>query len=154
MDIFLVIAFIALSIIFFLIEVFLIPGVSIAGLAGAAFGVCGVVYAFMALGVTAGIITLFVGLVLFAIFTYILMKGKTLDRLSLKKNLDETEVFKDLSELSVGQRGKTLSRLAPMGKVIFDGKIYEARCLDALVEAGVDVEVTNIEGTSLTVKVI
>ena len=88
MDIFLVIAFIALSIIFFLIEVFLIPGVSIAGLAGAAFGVCGVVYAFMALGVTAGIITLFVGLVLFAIFTYILMKGKTLDRLSLKKNLD------------------------------------------------------------------
>ena len=154
MDIFLVIAFIALSIIFFLIEVFLIPGVSIAGLAGAAFGLCGVVYAFMALGVTAGIITLFVGLVLFAIFTYILMKGKTLDRLSLKKNLDETEVFNDLSELSVGQRGKTLSRLAPMGKVIFDGKIYEARCLDALVEAGVDVEVTNIEGTSLTVKVI
>ena len=108
----------------------------------------------MALGVTAGIITLFVGLVLFAIFTYILMKGKTLDRLSLKKNLDETEVFNDLSDLSVGQRGKTLSRLAPMGKVIFDGKIYEARCLDALVEAGVDVEVTNIEGASLTVKVI
>ena len=154
MDILVVVLFIAIAIILFLIEVFLIPGISIAGIIGAAFGIGGVVYAFMVVGVKAGIITLAVGLVLFSLFTYLIIKGKVLDKLSLQKSLEETEVFNDASALSVGQCGKTLSRLAPMGKIVVDGKIYEARCLDALVDPGTDVEITNIEGTSITVKVV
>lgn len=152
MDIILVAVFIALAIIFFLIEIFLIPGASIAGLFGTVFGVCGVVYAFLTIGTEAGVVTLFVGVVLFAIFVYMVMKGRVLDNMSLKKSLDETVVFNDSSALHVGQRGKALSRLTPMGTVIFDGKSYEVRCLDALVDPGTEVEITDIDGTSITVK--
>ena len=41
-----------------LVEIFLLPGISIAGIAGAIFLIGGIVYAYMFLGSTAGNVTL------------------------------------------------------------------------------------------------
>lgn len=58
LDLIIVIAVIALGVLFMLIEIFLLPGISIAGIAGAIFLIGGIVYAYIFLGTSAGNITI------------------------------------------------------------------------------------------------
>ena len=48
----------------------------------------------------------------------------------------------------------TLSRLSPMGKVCIDGKIVEAKSLDAYVDPKTMVEVVDFENSNVVVKVV
>ncbi len=54
LDLIIVIAVIALGVLFMLIEIFLLPGISIAGIAGAIFLIGGIVYAYIFLGDQCG----------------------------------------------------------------------------------------------------
>ena len=58
------------------------------------------------------------------------------------------------SELKVGDRGVTLSRLAPMGKVDFGGRTYEAKSLDSFVDPRKEVEVVGFENFNVIVRTI
>ena len=53
-----VISVIVLGILFMLIEIFLLPGIRVAGIAGAIFLIGGIMYSYMVLGSTTGNITL------------------------------------------------------------------------------------------------
>ena len=57
-------------------------------------------------------------------------------------------------ELRVGDRGTTLSRLSPMGKVEIGGRIYEAKSQGPYVDPHREVEVTGFENFSVIVKSI
>ena len=57
-------------------------------------------------------------------------------------------------ELQVGDRGVTLSRLSPMGKVEIGGRTYEAKSQGAYVDQQRDVEVVGFENFSVIVKTI
>ena len=55
-------------------------------------------------------------------------------------------------EVKVGDRGRALSRLAPMGKVEFGGRIFEAKSLDAYIDVRSEVEVVGFENFDVIVK--
>ena len=57
-------------------------------------------------------------------------------------------------EMKVGDRGVTLSRLSPMGKVEIGGRTYEAKSLGTYVDPQRDVEVVGFENFSVIVKTI
>jgi membrane-bound ClpP family serine protease len=57
-DLIIIIAVILLGVVFMLIEIFLLPGISIAGIAGAIFLIGGIIYAYIFQGSTVGNITL------------------------------------------------------------------------------------------------
>ena len=55
-------------------------------------------------------------------------------------------------ELKAGDRGVTVSRLSPMGKVEIAGRMYEAKSVDAYIDPKQAVEVVGFENFSVIVK--
>ena len=150
MDIILVITFIVLGIVFSVLEIFFLPGVSIGGIVGTLFTGAGIWYAFAKLGVTAGWIVVAVSVLVLLFVIVYFIKGKPLDKMALDKEL-ETNNFYDMSKVAVGDTGVTLSRLAPMGKVLINGEEYEAKFCEGFLDRGVDVVVIDIDGNVLLV---
>ena len=72
-------------------------------------------------------------LVLSLIATVVSLRAKTWQRFSLKQKINSSSMpTLPEQELSVGDRGTTLSRLSPMGKIEVKGRTYEAEVLGRL----------------------
>lgn len=151
MDLILVITFIVLGIIFFILEIFFLPGVSIGGIVGTLFTGAGIWYAFVKLGTTAGWIVVAVSAVVLLLAIIYFIKGKPLDKMALDKELEQDNPY-DMSKVAVGDSGCTISRLAPMGKVLVNGEEYEAKYRNGFLDRGVDVVVVEIEENVLVVE--
>lgn len=133
-----------------LVELFLIPGVSIAGICGL-LSLGGSVYASYAFwGAMAGHFMLFLVLLIVAIGVYMIVKFRTLDRMSLSTNID-AKVNLINNKVQLGDEGVTISRLAPMGTVLINGESYECKYIGGFLEEGKKVRVSHIEGNILQV---
>lgn len=132
-------------------EVLLIPGIGVAGILGllSMGGSC--YYAFTQMGSTAGAVVTAVNALLIVALTVWVLRAKTWKRLTLNTNIDSKAVSAD-GVISVGERGKTVTRLAPMGMVRFDGDSVEVKALEGMVDPGVEVEVVIIEDNKVYVK--
>ncbi|MFO7669839.1 MAG: NfeD family protein [Bacteroidales bacterium] len=148
-----IILLIVLGILLFVIEFFLIPGVTIAGIGGLILTVFGIFKAFNDFGSTVGIWVLF-GTIILSVFVIVMsLRARTWNRLMLKTNLEGT-VDKDLTEeqVRVGDVGTTVTRLAPMGKVSINNLVREAKSIEGYINEHSDIEVVSIEGTRISVK--
>ena len=88
MEILIIIALIVAGLLLFAVEVFLVPGITLAGIASGVSLLYAIYCAFHAVGTQAGFITLAVVAVGIIGVTIWFMRSKTVDRLSLKKTLD------------------------------------------------------------------
>ncbi len=154
MDIFLVVLFMFLGIVFLLLELFIIPGVSIGGIAGIAFVVASIWYAFATLSATAGFATLACGVLAMGVAIWIFVRSRTLDRMSLNTEVSGTVDAPKDTQVSVGQRGVTVSRLAPIGTARFGDKTLEVKSLDGLIDPNTEVEVVEVNGETISVRKI
>ncbi len=154
MDIFLVVLFMFLGIVFLLLELFIIPGVSIGGIAGIAFVVASIWYAFATLSATAGFATLACGVLAMGVAIWIFVRSRTLDRMSLNTEVSGTVDAPKDTQVSVGQRGITVSRLAPIGTARFGDKTLEVKSLDGLIDPNTEVEVVEVNGETISVRKI
>lgn len=152
MDIFLVVLFMFLGIVFLLLELFIIPGVSIGGIAGIAFVVASIWYAFATLNATAGFATLACGVLAMGVAIWIFVRSRTLDRMSLNTEVSGTVDAPKDTQVSVGQRGVTVSRLAPIGTARFGDKTLEVKSIDGLIDPNTEIEVAAASGETISVK--
>lgn len=153
LNIAIVIALAALGIIFMLIEIFLLPGISIAGIVGGALIVGAVVYAYLFLGTTAGTIVLISSLAVLAIAFIWLVKSRSLQKIGLKTNIEESVDNSDLLKIKVGDKGVSLSRLNPIGKIMVNDTIIEGKSIDgSFIDEDIDVEVVKVETYNVLVK--
>ena len=135
-------------------EILLIPGVGVAGILGllSLGGSC--FYAFREFdSLTGGIVTGVNALLLIIMLVYVL-RAKTWQRMSLGTQIDSKAVADDFSFLHVGDIGKTLTRLAPMGSVRFGEEVVEAKSLEGMLDPSTDVEVILIEDNKIYVRAI
>ncbi len=133
-------------------EIFLIPGVGVAG----AFGVISLggacYYVFYEFGFLPGsifmasIVTVLVILIVYAI------KAKVWKKLALNTNISSKAHNLDESVLAVGDIGKAVTRLAPVGTARIEGKSYEVKSLEGMIDAGTEVEVVLFEDNKIYVK--
>ncbi len=151
MDITLVIVLVAIGILLLLAELFIFPGISVAGVGGAASLVGAVVMAYVRINPMAGRIVLLVSLVTLAAAIYAFMKFRTLDKMALKENIDAKVDLVSGTDVKVGDVGKTVSRLAPMGKVEVHGHVFEAKSLGNFVDEECGVKVIEVQGNILVV---
>lgn len=154
MDWILIIGLIVLGIFFMIVEVFLIPGISIAGIGGVACMTGGIVLAYMQLGTQGGTWTLIISLIVLGIMLYLFMRSKMLDKMALKSEISsKTEPFRGLN-VSVGDTGITLSRLAPIGKVLINGKAIEGRSENTMIDENTPVVVVEVGTYNVLVRVL
>lgn len=148
-----VISVIVLGILFLLIEIFLLPGISIAGIAGAIFLVGGIIYSYMFLGSTAGNISLAASAVALGLTFFGLLKSKSLDRISLNTNIDAKVDNSYLLKIAAGDTGVAISRLNPIGKILVNDIIAEGKSFDGeFIEENTEIVVTKVETYNVLVK--
>ena len=141
-----------LGIIFLLAEIFLLPGITISGIAGFIFLVGGIAYAYMYMGTAAGNITLIVsGLLIIGSFIYFI-KSKSLRRISLNTNIDSKVDNSDLKKINIGDEGITQSRLNPIGKVFINDLTVEAKSIDGqMIDEDTVVVVNKVDWSNILV---
>ena len=138
MEMFYIVLLVFFGLLFLVAELVLLPGVSIgAVLALVCYG-SSVYLAFRDFGPVTGTVVILVILVLSVIATVVSSSMPVIPA----------------EELQVGDRGVTLSRLSPMGKVEIGGRTYEAKSQGAYVDQQRDVEVVGFENFSVIVKTI
>ena len=150
-----IIILIVLGILLFVIEFLLVPGVTIAGIGGLILTVFGVYKSFEEYGSTVGVWIL-IGTLLLSVFVIAMsLRARTWNRLMLKTNVNGT-VDKNLSDEQVktGDQGSTLTRLAPMGKILVNEIVREANSIEGYIDEHTDIEIVSIEGTRISVKPI
>ncbi len=145
-----IITLILVGLVLMFAEIMLIPGFGVAGILGllSMGGSC--FYAFTEMGNTAGGIVTTVNVVLVVIMLVYVLRAKTWRRMSLETNIDSKAV--ENVTVAVGDRGKTVTRLAPMGSARFGDYIVEVKALEGMMDPEVVVEVVLIEDNKIYVK--
>ena len=149
---FYIILLLVLGALFLMAEIVLLPGVTIGTILSLACYAGAIYLGFAFFGTTIGIVVIVAALLLSLLTVIFSLRAKTWQRFSLKQELTDTSMPTPEAQLTVGQRGTTLSRLAPMGKVEIAGVIYEAKSLDSFIDQRTTIEVVGFENFSVLVK--
>ena len=147
-----IITLILVGLVLILAEILLIPGVGVAGVLGV-LSIGGSCFcAFHQYGnVTGAIVTAVNALLLLALVIWVL-RAKTWKRMTLETSIDSKAVSSDTAVLAVGDRGRTLTRLSPMGSACFGNYVVEVKALEGMLEPNIGVEVVLIEDNKIYVK--
>jgi membrane-bound ClpP family serine protease len=140
---------IAIAIGLILIEIFLIPGVGIPGIVGAVLLIVALVLAYQISGMVGHIALVVTGIISIGL-VYLAFQAKTWDKLSQKEEIT-SKVESHTDELNIGDKGQTISRLSPMGKVMFNEAFFEVSSKGEYIEENTQVEIANIEGSKIIV---
>lgn len=152
MDIAIIAGLLVAGVILFLIEIFLIPGISVAGAGGVIATISAIVYAYVRIGIWAGHFTLVTAVLLIAVSLFVMLRTNSIDRFSLKSEIDSKVETMQGMNVSPGDWGTTVSRLTPIGKVEVNGNILEVKSEDGLIEEEQAVEVVKVQSNNIIVK--
>jgi len=152
----LIIFLIILGLLLFIVEFMLIPGVTIAGIGGAVCLITAVVFSFASLGTGPGFLILGITVLIMVILTVLMLKAGTWKKFALKTSIDSKvdNVGADEGRVKAGDRGVTVTRLVPGGKVLVNGEYFEAKSIDILIDPRQEIEVVKIDDNKLIVKPI
>ena len=151
LDILIIVFVMVAAIALLLAEIFLLPGLTIAGIAGTLFAIGGVAYAYT-IGMTVGNVTLGSSVVTFGGIFLWLLRSNSFQRVSLKTNIESTVESPRNMDLNVGDEGMTLSRLAPIGKARFRNITIEAKSTNEFIDENTPVVIVRIEGYNVIVE--
>lgn len=137
-----------------ILEFFVFPGITIAGIGGFILIGSGVYMTYNSFGETTGNILLSATIVVSVLTVILALRSKTWNRLALKTELTENVESFDEESIKVGDQGVTITRLNPMGRVRVNEIDVEARCPDSFVDPQVKIEVLKVFKTYVIVKPI
>ncbi|MFI3330321.1 MAG: NfeD family protein [Rikenellaceae bacterium] len=138
---------------FIIAELILFPGVSLAGIMAVASFTWASFIAFNDYGQVAGYLIITAAIIVAILAVTISLRSKLWQKLSLKSKIKGTSQ-QDLEQRKslVGSKGKTISRLAPMGKVRVNGEIFEASSQAGYIDQDTEIEVVGAENFNIIVK--
>lgn len=152
MDIILISTLFVLCVFFMALEIFIIPGTSLAGIVSAACLIGANVLVFDSYGLSTGIIVLAASLIVCLVAGIWMLRSKALDRISLKRTIDSTAATEEQLSVKVGDRGIALTRLALIGNADFDGKIVQVQSADGFLDEKTPVVITRVIDGQVWVK--
>lgn len=154
MSVGIIITLIVIGITLLLVEFLIVPGVTIAGIAGTLLIVGGVIAGYVYQDVKiANYIAIGAGVSTLIIFVFA-FRTKTWKNVGLKANIDGHS-GEDVAEIfHIGDEGEAVSRLAPIGKVLIKDQLVEARSLGGFIDPGTSIKIIRTEKNKLFVEPI
>lgn len=152
MDIAVIVILLFVAVILLLVEMFLIPGLSIAGIGSMLFLGGAIYYAYAFIGAEAGHLTVIGAVIMIVVAVWIFIRSKALERMSLKTNIESKNDPMQGMDVKVGDTGITSSRIAPMGKIKINGHIVEAKTMDDFIDENIEIVVTEVFSTNVLVE--
>ena len=135
------------------LELVVVPGTTVVGIGGVALTIWGLVRVYGEYGSTVGSsvltldILLCVGLIVYS------LKSKTWKKLAQTEEID-SKVNEIKAKVSIGDKGRSVTRLAPMGTAFINGENMEVYTATSFVDPDTDVVVEQVEGNRIKVKPI
>ena len=152
MDILIIFLLIAAGICLFMVEIFITPGVNIAGITAGICLIYAVWHAFARIGNIAGFVSLALAIAGCIVVVIAFMRSKTLDRLSLKKEINSNTGNHAVDLIHPGDQGVTTTRLALVGNADINGCVVEVKSAEGLIDEGTAITVWRIDQGSVIVK--
>lgn len=149
----LIISLIIIGLVLIMAEILIFPGIGFSGILGLLALVGSCLYAWLQISQTAGIIVCSVNVVMVIGLMIFALRSNTWSRLALNTMID-SRAGQDETVVTVGEKGKTLTRLAPMGTAKIKDKILEVKSQEGILDAGVEIEVVLIDDGKIYVKSI
>ncbi len=153
MSLLLIIAIIAVGIIFIFVEFFFIPGFSVFSILGAIVAGIGVYMGYNQYGQQAGNWLLIGSIVAAGGVMYWGYKRMQSKKWALKTEIDGRVNVEDFSAFNIGDKGTALTNLRPEGKAIFgNDERVTVYSLGEFIDKDIIVEITKIEHSKIFVK--
>ncbi|MCQ2182772.1 MAG: hypothetical protein MJY89_05140 [Bacteroidales bacterium] len=142
------------GIVLMFVETFLVPGIGVAGILSLVSLSAACWYSYTFISKAAGNwVTLGVCILVVAFLVFVL-RAKTWKRFELDTEI-RSKVNDEQEHVAVGNQGKAITRLAPMGTAEFNGVNCEVKSYDnSMISAGTPVEIVRIEDKKVIVKSI
>ncbi|MEG1580154.1 MAG: NfeD family protein [Bacteroidaceae bacterium] len=152
MDILIISILFFVSLLLFVVEVFLLPGIGLAGI-GAAIGIISAnILTFNTYGTGIGLWVMLGSILLCGLLLYWVTHSRTIDHYSLDKSIDSTSANPAQLSIRVGDTGIALNRLALIGNAEIGGKTVEVKSADGFLSEGTPLVVTRVEQALIVVK--
>lgn len=133
-------------------ELIFVPGTTFVGVIGLLLTIVGIFLVFDEYGDVAGYWTTAGTLLVTVIGIVYSFKSNSWDRFSLKSSIQSKVNDEDIFAFQVGEKGKTVSDLKPIGKAEIFGKIYEVRSKGEWIGAGQEIKITKIDSKRIFVE--
>lgn len=142
------------GILLFLLEFLVVPGVTVAGIAGFLFMGGAVYLAFENFDTTTGLIVLGAVLLIMISSLVFALRARTWKKISLHTGIDSRTSEVEKSGLNIGDQGVALTRLNPMGSVLINDIRVEGHSQGSLIVERTPVEIIKVTHTYVVVKPI
>jgi len=139
--------------IFVVIEIFLVPGVSVPGLVGLAMIGYGIFKARSAYGISGALIATTVSVVAAVVLIKMALKSRAVKSIGLDYSEKEAKAIDDYSSL-IGKEGTAVSTLRPSGTAMIDSKRFNVVTDGEYIEKDSPIQVSAIEGTRIIVATV
>lgn len=136
---------IAIALTLAILEIFFLPGITIAGICSLVFYGGGIYYAYSVFGSNGAVITLLIAAMVTIAVIIGFMRSRSLDKIALHTEIDSVVPSQITADIKVGDVGTTLSRLNPMGKILIGSHTIEAQAENELIDEDTPVRIIRIE---------
>ena len=100
---------------------------------------------------TQGLVLSSVNVAILIGFTIYALRAKTWKKASLETNI-EAKAMSDVS-VQVGDEGKTLTRLSPIGQALIGKQSLEVKAIEGMIDPHVEVVVVMVEDNKVYVRI-
>ena len=146
-----------LGFVMILLEVFVIPGFNIFGIAGFATVCMGVYFAYARLGTQAAFLVGLAGLVGTVTLVWLLIRNRAWQRLVLERKTDRASGYTSAPaslETLVSSIGVATTPLRPAGRAQFEEQIVDVVTEGDFIESGDQVQVLSVHGNRIVVHIL
>jgi membrane-bound ClpP family serine protease len=149
-----IVALLLIGLTLIVVELVFIPGTTVVGLLGFIFAVAGIITCYRHFGRETGFyVLLSMSGITLAVLIFSFRSGSW-SKFSLKSSMDGKVNEGLTSSLTVGDEGKALSTLRPIGKAEFHNKQFEVKTSGDYVEHGTRVRIVLIHSNQIFVEPI
>lgn len=153
MDLLFIILLLVCGMALIVLELVAIPGTTIAGLAGVGLSIWGIYRVFVEYGSWWGGV-----IILFDVLTCIILVIWSLKTKVWKRFAQKEEISSKVNEIktvvNVGDKGKTITRLAPMGTALINNERMEVYTSTSFLDPETEIVVEEVSGSKIRVNKI
>lgn len=143
---------VAIALLLFALEALVTPGFGVAGIGATICVVIADAMVYHYYGGFAATVALLISTLVVLLFIWWLSRSKTLDKMSLKANIDSTSATEAQLSVRPGEEGMALTRLALIGNAEIAGRQVEVKSMGAFIEEGTPIVVTAVQDALILVQ--
>lgn len=147
-----ILGLILLGILVLIIEIFIVPGTTVVGLAGIALILTGIYFTYAELGTTYGHYVTTVTILLCAALIFAGFRVKVWRRFMIKSTIEGKANLIDTTKVKVGDKGISVSKLQPFGTILINDNRFEATSMGEFIETNKQVEVIKVYTNKIIIK--